>query len=422
MAERPNRALWGVAIAASTLLLVVLASQVRDSAGIPLLSRGIGCDRGVPMSRGLAAPLPPRPSVDGLADVAPTNARSADAIPDPAGAIDQLPVPVRAVPSVGTRDVENPVFSKDGRWLAYEVGAPDGGVVDLDVASITGIIAKDGVRVAFAGGDPTTDVALGALWHPGGLVVFEGSLSGGDYRLYIYTPGGGAPTELISTTKAPGDLTFPAVAPDGNSVAFTSSATGHGDVWAWDRTTDTMQHLTSDRGTETFPIYAPDSRRLLFDRLAHGTDDVFAVDVATRTETAFVTGPGDQVRPVFTGTGRVLLFSSARADGVWDVVSVDEQGQDAVILAQDVQLPLRARPAVSSDGRWVAWASAQPARSTSVFLTRIDGGGTVEYVSPYGACGEPALAERDGHTLLAYTYADGTRKLAIADVTELLAR
>ena len=347
---------------------------------------------------------------------------------DPAGAV---------VPAVLVRAGEvrfsaeghayNPVFSKDGKWLAYEVNGADNGSIELFVSSVTGAIAKDGVKVALAGGrrDGASDqVLINATWHPGGLALIEGSHDGGDYRLYIYTPGGGAPTELLSTRKAPGSLTFPAVAPDGNVVAFVSSATGRGDIRSWDRTTDTMHQWTTTPETEAFPTYSPDSKRLVFDRHVGDGEDLYALDLATKTETPFATGPGDQTRPVFTGRGRVLYFTNARGADVWDIVSVDDAGRDEVILAKDVRLPLRARPAVTPDGQWVAWAPNRAELSGKVYLTRIDGSAIAGYQSPHDACGEPALTVSAGRTILAYTFLEDSgadwRHLGLADVTDIL--
>lgn len=323
----------------------------------------------------------------------------------------------------------NPTFSKDGKWLAYEVNGYGEGSIDMFVSSITGAIAKDGVKVALAGGSKlgaSSQVLINPTWHPGGLAIFEGSNQGGDYRMYIYTPGGGAPTELLSTTKAPGNLTFPAVAPDGNTVAFVSSATGKGDIRTWDRTKDTMGQITATQHTETFPTYSQDGKTMLFNRNSGGTEDIFKMDLATKTETAFITGGGDQSRAIFAAGGRVLYFTNERGTDIWDIASVDSAGQNKLVIAKDVRLPQRARPALTPDGQWVAWASNKAELSANMYLAKVDGSSTSPVVirTEFNACGEPALTVNSGMTLLAFTYLQNSgadwRHLFVMDVTSKL--
>jgi Tol biopolymer transport system component len=321
----------------------------------------------------------------------------------------------------------NPIFSKDGKWLAYEVNGYGEGGIDMFVSSVTGAIAKDGVQVKLAGASPlggAAQVLINPTWHPGGLAIFEGSNQGGDYRMYIYTPGGGSPSELLSTTKAPGQLTFPSVSPDGNTIAFVSSATGNGDIKTWDRVKDTMGQLTTTEHTESFPIYSADSKTLLFNRNSGGTEDIFALDLATKTEKALITGGGDQSRAIYAAGGKILYFTNERGTDAWDIAVVDSAGAGKVVLAKDVRLPLRSRPALSPDGNWVAWTSNKAELGGKVYVTKIDGTKTAEISTEFNACGEPALTVNSGRTVLAFTYLQNSgadwRHLAVEDITDKL--
>ena len=136
-------------------------------------------------------------------------------------------------------------------------------------------------------------------------------------------------------------------------------------------------------------------------------------------------GPGDQTRPAYSqGDDRMVYFDGYRGEGQWDLMSVDHNGGDAKKIARGVRLPHRARPAVSKDGDWVAWTYDDPQKGDRVMISRVDGSKTVEIRTEHTACGEPALTERDGKVLLAYTALPGSgaewRFLMILDVTSKL--
>ena len=73
--------------------------------------------------------------------------------------------------------------------------------------------------------------------------------------------------------------------------------------------------------------------------------------------------------------GSIVFFDGSRGEDHWDVVSAS--GGTKVVIAKDVRLPLRARPAVSPDGRWVAYAFSDPTKSDKIMMSKVDGSKTV---------------------------------------------
>lgn len=327
----------------------------------------------------------------------------------------------------GDGHVMHPVFSLDGKFVAFEVNRL-AGQVDLFVAELNGAIAKDGVRVvlpgtnAFGGGDV---VAANPAWHPQKLIVFEGSNTSGQYRLYYYQPGGGAAAEMISTQELPGHITFPAIAPDGNTMALIAKQTGNGDIRLRDTGSGKLSQATSTPATESFPTFSPDGAEMLFTRRHADTEDVFMLQPSSGVEKQIVGGPGDQSRPTYAQAGdRVLYFDGARGENQWDLMSVDANGGDAKKIARSVRLPHRARPAISPDGSWVAWVTDDPQAANKVMLSKVDGSKTLEIPTPHTACGEPALVKQGDRTLLAYTSLPGSgaewRFLTVIDISDKL--
>lgn len=319
----------------------------------------------------------------------------------------------------------HPMWSYDGKFIAFEVNRYAGDI-DLYVAAVSGDIAKDGVRVALPGGSNpfggSGQVVVNPVWHKDGYAVFEGSNQGGQFRIYYRQNTGGQAAELIPTTDLPGDLTFPAIAPDGRTTAFVSDATGNGDIRLRDTQTGRLSQLTTSPVAEMFPIFHADGSKILFTRKNDGGEDVYEIPIAGGAETPVAGGAGDQSRPNYAADGFVVYFDGSRGEDHWDVVSV--QGSAKKTLAKDVRLPLRARPSLTPDGKWVAYAFNDPAKANKIVLSRVDGSKTVEIDTQFTACGEPALSVQGGRTLLAFTALPSTgsdwRFLYIQDVTDKL--
>lgn len=327
----------------------------------------------------------------------------------------------------GDGHVFHPVFSADGRYIAFEVNKM-AGQVDLFVSELQGAIAKDGQRIAlpgsnaFSGGDV---VAANPAWHPQGTVVFEGSNPGGQFRLYYYTPGGGAASEMITTTDVPGHLMYPTISADGKNMAFVAKVTGNGDIRIRDNASGKLSQATSTPESESFPVFAPDGTELLFTRKHAETEDVFYLRLSDANEKMTTGGPGDQSRPIYAAAGnRILFFDSARGEGQWDLLSVDANGGDGKRIAAGVRLPHRGRPAISPDGQWVAYAFDDPQLASKIVLSRVDGSKTIEIPTEHNACGEPAIGKQGDRILLAYTGLPNSgaewRSLNVLDITDHL--
>jgi len=327
----------------------------------------------------------------------------------------------------GQGHCQDPVWSADGKWLAFEVNGYNGGSIDLYVASVAGGLAsKDATKVTLPGtsgqfGGQAT-IAQNPTWHPQGPVVFEGSNSGGAVRLYLYQPGGASATELIQQAQVPQNITFPNISKDGNQVVFVANKTGDGDVYTWNRTTNAITQITATDGSESFPMFSPDGKKIVFTRKANNTEDIFEYDIASKTEKTIASGGGDQTRPIYAADDTIVYFSSERGDNIWDVMAVDTAGNKKT-LGKDARLPVSARPAVAPDGTWVAWGSNDP-QSGVIFLGKVDGSNTVSYKSALDAAGEPGVSTSGGRTWLAYTgIVTGNadyRSLYVDDVTNNL--
>jgi len=328
---------------------------------------------------------------------------------------------------VGGGHGSNPQWSADGNYLAFEVNN-NADKVDLYVVKVTAgapgaptKVVIPGSSSGFSGGG---GFAAAPVWHPKQQVLlFQGSNPGGTMRLYYLAATNPAPAEYLSGAQAPGALAWPSISPDGTTVAYVSSASGSGDVMLFSQTTNKVTSaFPSTKEPENAPTFGPDSKRLVFSRKNYGSEDIFTIGAG---ETAAVpvkgaTGNGDQTRPRLAGTD-VVYFTGELGVDHWDIGIVPSAGGDRRILAKDVRLPQRAAPALTPDGKAVVYGSSEPAKDGSVYITKLDGSGTVEIKTGMAAVGEPSVITAGGKSWLAFTALPSAgsdwRQLHVIDIT-----
>jgi len=299
--------------------------------------------------------------------------------------------------------VFNPTWSPDGRWLSFEVndyeGTNDLYVVEMMSGSPKGAPAKaqlPGARSSFSSGGT---VAGAAVWHPQGALIFEGSNAGGTTRLFLLSPGTQGASELITGSQIKGDLSWPAISPDGRRVVFVSDVSGSGDIHVWDRGTNSVTRMLTSPFSEMAPAIHADGEQIAYSRKNRGGEDMFVLQGANSRP--WVGGNGDQSRPTWAGD-TILFFSNERGDDQWDIASSSTVGSKSV-LAKNIRLPLRAQPALTPDAQWVSYGVSDPEQSHKIFMSKVDGSRTIRIDSDLVAAGEPSVITVDGQTYLAFT-------------------
>ncbi len=162
--------------------------------------------------------------------------------------------------------------------------------------------------------------------------------------------------ETLYTT---GPMRQPRFSPDGRYVAFEEEGDGDApdDIWVWDQVRSNPIRVTFE-DDNSLPAWSADGSRIFFDR--GGSIYSRAAD-----------GSGDSELVHETGTG--IAYSGASHDGGWLVWSqpgevgrdiwgkpLDPAGEARPIIASSFE---NFSPAISPDGRWIAYTSYTSSRS-----------------------------------------------------------
>jgi len=245
--------------------------------------------------------------------------------------------------------------------------------------SVLFAVPFDTDALAVSGGPvPFVEDVAQALGGGGGA---QYSLS--DDGTLVFIPGGvdsGENFSLAWLTSAGDILAMPTperpyenlrVSPDGSRAAVSILDDGNQDIWVWRIDQGPLTRLTFAETNDTFPLWTPDSKRVvftsardggggLFAKAADGTGEVERLLQHDGTTRAFGWSPDgallfDRLVPSLANTiGRDFLQR-------WNV-GVLSGGDDRVVTML-LETDFRERyPALSPDGRWMAYTSDESGR------------------------------------------------------------
>lgn len=235
----------------------------------------------------------------------------------------------RALP-LGVAAATGPVWSRDGRRLAFIGGSNTPGSSDLTGADYLYVWSGGGSRAR-----PLTQGGArigGAAWSADGkrLVYARSAVTGNLSSLWIVGVGGGKSRRL--TTGAT-DLQ-PSWSRDGRSIAFTrvDAATYRSGIWLVGPDGHGLRRILARIKNATEPVWSPDGRRLLVE------------------------------------DGRVLYSVRADGSGLRRITALAADAQNAV---EDPQA------AWSPDGRWIVFCQRRAGATgrSDLWIARSDGRG-----------------------------------------------
>ncbi len=299
------------------------------------------------------------------------------------------------------------VFSSDGRSLGFAIGDTGEEIRLLRAPPSAAPHAHDVLTPVSVYWD------YHPAWSPDGRSLAFCSSRGAHPRnaLYVMDAQGRDVRRLTNPDTGRGDC-FPAWAPDGARIAFTSDRSGQREVYLVQANGGAVDRLTSGHGAVGEHVaWTPDGRQLLFSAARDGASSLFTLDVGSgdvrpvpgapagsRTPAASPDGrsvayeaqgdiwvqplaggesrrvtslPGNEGGAHWTPDGTSLLFYSDIADPQYDLYRVGRDGGAPVRVTSAPNWDLD--PAVSPDGRRLAWHSSESGRY-GIIVSDLDGG------------------------------------------------
>jgi TolB protein len=225
---------------------------------------------------------------------------------------------------------------------------------------------------------------------------------------------------------------YPNLSPDGRVLIFQSNRSGRQAIWAAAADGSDPKLLFDGDGQgerPSTPVWSPDGTAIAFAMTPAGAADANESEIyvmrpdGTRVR-RLTAAPGDDSHPHWSADGRRLYFNSARATpdlkAEWtrqwiDIYSMAANGGD--VRRHTLCRAVCTYPVPSPDGRFIVhrrtiaepgldWSLKPVGRNSEVFVTALDGSGSVNVSRSPAYDGWPAWAP-GGHWLVFASNRDG---------------
>jgi Tol biopolymer transport system component len=169
--------------------------------------------------------------------------------------------------------------------------------------------------------------------------------------------------ETLGTLGEPGPYGQIVLSPDERRVAVEIQAGAGEDLWTIDVARGVASRLTNEPGSELDPVWSPDSRELVCGSDQTGEHLLFRKGLRGEpaVPVAGARGTDDRTRDrpeAWSPDGKVLLCKKLNGTTVW-ALPLEGGGDPEVVLELEYRID---EPAISPDGRWLAYTSKESGR------------------------------------------------------------
>ncbi len=265
---------------------------------------------------------------------------------------------------------ENPVWSRDGRMIAFERGTTD--KKEIIIAGPDGVIIekiyfqlssnKGEIDFFFPGIMEDISYNSGISWSPAGdRFVFMSNGGSGNYDLYLRELGKDLTTRLTEHEEKDGHAQW---SPNSDRIVFVSGRKGKGDLYIMDLATKRDARITRGEKSYLYPQWSPDGERIAMIYGSNENHDIYMIgDLSRPFESVrpLTTWEHDDLRPVWSPNGKKIAFySNYNPDNdpkIWSLVVIDADGSGpsggealaARVVARDVIPDIERGPAWMPD-------------------------------------------------------------------------
>ena len=249
-------------------------------------------------------------------------------------------------------------FVSPGYLLYVLEGLLLGSTFEVETLRVGGRVSL-GIALGLSDGGPFTAAAHFGVSPNGSLLYLPETPSrgAGPDLLWVDREGN---AELVGTP--PRRYLHPRVSPDGRRLVYADMVPGNSDVWVYDLQRGTETRVTTDPGFDDRPMWTLDGERVVFASTREGTSNLFWRSADGTGEVDRLTSSPNLQRPgSYTANGESLVFyelpAQSRDVDVWELSL--EGGTRRPLVQSPAS---ETRPAVSPDGRWLAYQSDETGR------------------------------------------------------------
>ncbi len=205
--------------------------------------------------------------------------------------------------------------------------------------------------------NPTEGAAQFTFSSTGVLTYLRGGPEVAKYPIVSVDRRGGT-SKLLDEAGAYGN---PRLSPDGKRLALTVLKDGNFDIWVYDLERGVPTRLTFHDAPETEQVWSPDGRSLAFSSGRSGADNLYRKRAdGSGDEERLTTSDNPMWANAWSRDGRSLVLVGMGANGNFDVSMLTlEDKKVHPLIASSFR---EADPALSPDGRWLAYTSDEAGR------------------------------------------------------------
>jgi len=269
----------------------------------------------------------------------------------------------------------NPRYVRTGHLLYVRAGTLFAIPFDLKKLEVTGtpVPVLEGVTTSTANGEGQFSVA-----EDGSLVYVPGGTAHSERKL-VWVDRKGTNKPVTELRRAYEDLDL---SPDGRRLALTIEGPTW-NIWVHDLERGTLTRFTHEQ-TNTDPQWTPDGKRIVFTSFREGQYGLFWKPAdGSGPEERLVAGPNFLHPYSFSADGRFLAYSDQHPktdSDIW-VLPMEGERKPQPFLRTPFQEMF---PALSPDGRWIAYQSNESGRP-EIYLQPFPGPGGRIQISTDGA-------------------------------------
>ncbi|MGH9406706.1 MAG: winged helix-turn-helix domain-containing protein, partial [Terriglobia bacterium] len=183
-----------------------------------------------------------------------------------------------------------------------------------------------------------------------------------------------AAMRLTLLVSGEGDVSDPAISPDGAMLAYVRLDKGIGHIYVRGLAGGNLLRLVKEADREAEPAFSPDGERIAFTKLPAGSTEpqICVVPALGGSPHCIINNARD---PAWSPDGEHLAFVLEQRDGAEEVATARSDGAGLqVIMASDGTYPFLESPSWSADGRTIAFVRSMGGVSGEIWLAPAAGG------------------------------------------------